>query len=111
MAPAVYLLELGLAYIRFAIDNPDFYLLMFTIRSPKDGVTERLEDQATYAILLAAVERGIAAGVFRTAENYGQAEIAYAAWSLVHGIAMLRITVLQDYPLDMVICPALVWLR
>lgn len=27
-------------------------------------------------------------------------EMAYSAWSLVHGIAMLRLTYLNDMPLD-----------
>ncbi|MFZ0548575.1 MAG: TetR/AcrR family transcriptional regulator [Candidatus Promineifilaceae bacterium] len=97
LAPVDYLLALGLSYIRFAIENPDFYLLMFTHRPTKDGVQEKLEDVSTYGILQTAVERGIEAGVFKTSETQDSETISYAAWTLVHGISMVRITILSDY--------------
>jgi AcrR family transcriptional regulator len=101
LPPAAHLLELGLAYIRFAVDNPDFYLLMFTHRPSKDGETEKLEDFSTYSILVGAVERGIEGGVFNTAANQSKETIAYTAWSVVHGISMLRITILDGYSADL----------
>jgi len=95
-----YFLELGLTYIRFALENPDFYLLMFTNRPSKDGVTEKLEDFSTYLILLEAVERGISEGLFKVSETQTRDSIAYTAWSVVHGISMLRISILRDYSAD-----------
>jgi hypothetical protein len=32
--------------------------------------------------------------------GYGLQEMAYAAWALVHGIAMLRLTYLEQFPAD-----------
>jgi AcrR family transcriptional regulator len=99
-----YLYEIGIGYVRFALENPDHFLLMFTV--PPSGPAadaspeELLEGDPSFAILLAAIRRGIEERVFITRPGFGLMEMAYAAWSTVHGIAMLRVTSLRDYPLD-----------
>ena len=49
---------------------------------------------------LIAIQRGIDAGVYVTRPGYGLLEMAYGAWSLVHGMAMLRIGHLTHFPMD-----------
>ena len=97
LAPADYLLALGLAYIEFARANPDYYLLMFT--TPPSPITLKgmLSESSSYPVLLEAIRRGLEAGVFKPRPGYGQPEMAYSSWALVHGIAMLRIA----YPVDL----------
>jgi AcrR family transcriptional regulator len=101
---AEHLVEIGLAYIRFALENPDHFLLMFTVAppSPSGGVSpqEMLAGESSFAILLRAIRRGIDEGVFRARPGFGLMEMAYAAWGIVHGLAMLRITNLRGYPMD-----------
>jgi hypothetical protein len=100
LPPAEYLHALGLAYVDFAVSNPDFYLLMFT-RPPSQVTVEGLiQEGSSFPILLAAVRRGIEEGAFQTRPGFGAMEMTYAAWSLVHGLAMLRLTYLQEGPLD-----------
>ncbi len=99
-----YLLGIGLGYIRFALENPDHFLLMFTTAPPvaagKDMSAELLKDDTSFGILLGAIRRGIEEGVFKTQSGFGLMEMAYAAWVTVHGMAMLRLTSLRGYPMD-----------
>lgn len=99
-----YLFEIGAAYIRFALENPDHFLLMFTAAPANSGgdfsPQKLLEGDSSFHILLGAIRRGIEEGVFPVRPGFGLMEMAYAAWATVHGIAMLRVTSLHDYPLD-----------
>lgn len=108
LPPDQLLLELGLAYIDFAVRNPDFFVLMFT--HPATGVAPGADAQAmaedigregsSFPLLLAAIQRGVEAGVFKPRPDYGVLEMAFTAWSLVHGLAMLRIGHLRHFPGD-----------
>ena len=108
LPPAELLLQLGLAYVDFAVRNPDFFLLMFT--NPNTGVApESTSDQAivdlqkegsSFPLLLRAIQRGVDEGVFKARPGYGVFEMAFTTWAMVHGIAMLRIGHLRNYPGD-----------
>lgn len=100
LPPVDYLREIGLAYIAFAVQHPDYYLTMFTNVPAEETAAGMMGETSSYPILLQAIQRGIDAGVFKVGSNFGLQEMAYAAWSLVHGIAMLRITFLSEYPID-----------
>ncbi|HRX02738.1 MAG: TetR/AcrR family transcriptional regulator [Anaerolineae bacterium] len=99
-----YLYGIGLAYIRFALENPDHFLLMFSSPqmagdAPEDALPQ--DSESSYGILLHGIERGIDAGAFHVRPGFGLSEMGYAAWTLVHGMAMLRVTALRDVPLDL----------
>lgn len=109
LAPTEYMLELGLAYIDFAVRNPDSFLLMFTTFPLLQGEHQSLlhpdkEDtpvgNEAFAILVQGVQRCVDAGIYRTTPNFGVLEMAYASWTQVHGLAMLRITSGSITPLD-----------
>ncbi len=99
LPPAVYLQALGLAYIEFAVSNPDYFLLMFTHPPTPVQVESMVSESSSYPVLLDAIQRGLAAGIFKTREGFGPKEMAYAAWAMVHGIAMLRVTFLKGFPI------------
>ena len=109
LAPADYLHGIGIAYIGFALEHPDYFLVMFTAAPPPDmaGATaEQVHAMMTspgsaYGILITAIQRGIDAGVFHVLPGFGRDEMAYTAWSLVHGVAMLRTTALRHFPSDL----------
>lgn len=101
LSPDKYLMELGKAYINFARSNPDFYLLIFTNKPGPIESEGMSSESSSYSVLLKAISRGLEAGVFKARPGFGLQEMAYAAWSLVHGIAMLRITFLKDFPEDL----------
>ncbi len=103
-----YLIEIGLAYIDFAVANTDYFLLMFTNlpepylprQQPDELLEEMRTDQSSFPILLHAIQRGIDEVVFIPGEGYGVLEMAYTAWATVHGIAMLRSTYGRQLPLN-----------
>lgn len=109
LAPTEYMLELGLAYIDFAVRNPDSFLLMFTTfpllqdehgASLYSGSGDKPIDNDAFNILLQGVKRCVEAGIYRTAPGFDVLEMAYASWTQVHGLAMLRITNSATIPLD-----------
>lgn len=96
-----YMIELGQAYIRFAVENKDRFLLMFTTGLPPQEIMAEMEtDGSSFAILLNGIQRGIDEGLFITTAEAGLTEMAYSAWSIVHGIAMLRTSHLPDDGMD-----------
>jgi hypothetical protein len=109
LPPVEYLYQIGLAYIRFALEHPDYFLLMFTVAPPPniaevpaEAVREAMRAEGSaYGILVQAIQRGIDEGVFPVRPGFGLDEMAYAAWALVHGVAMLRTTALRYYPTDL----------
>jgi AcrR family transcriptional regulator len=101
LPPAEHLIQIGLAYIDFATRNPDYFLLMFTVRTlPESAVIGMVSEESAYQVLLDSLQRGIDAGLFKTRDGFGLPEMAYTAWSLVHGISMLRVMHLDQDAAD-----------
>ena len=103
LQPAQRLVALGLAYVRFAHDNPQHFLLIFT-QLPSRRTTLQTPSTSTspYRLVLQAVQDGVDAGVFVTRPGLGVEQIAYGVWSLAHGMAMLQQTHLQQFQTDFV---------
>jgi AcrR family transcriptional regulator len=93
LAPEDRLVALGLAYLDFAFANAEHYKLMFAtaLSAPITKPPESGAD-GPYGTLQNAIQHGIDMGAFTCRPNFGMQEMAYAAWALVHGIAMLRLT-------------------
>lgn len=94
-----YLLELGTAYIDFAVQNADFFLLMFTTSAfvpsssgDHTSIKHEVLDDTSFDVLLSGVQRAIDEGYFATQSGLDALEIAYVLWAQVHGLAMLRVT-------------------
>lgn len=108
LPPVDLLLELGLAYVDFAVRNPDFFLLMFTNpntgvppgTTPDQAAKNMQQEGSSFPLLLRAIQRGVDEGAFKTKPGYGVFEMAFTTWAMVHGIAMLRIGHLRNYPGD-----------
>lgn len=109
LAPTEYLMELGLSYIDFAMRNPDAFLLMFTTfplsqsnqpQAPAEVLEEMMTEESAFTILVRGVQRCIDEGIGRTKPGFGVVEMAYSLWSLVHGLAMLRVTNGSVMPFD-----------
>ncbi|MFT6398356.1 MAG: AcrR family transcriptional regulator [Bradymonadia bacterium] len=79
--------RLGLAYVGFALDEPDAYRIMFQ-QSEGAGQPE-VEQEALRGIsyLNQTVERGVAEGVYR-----GDSQtLAQLKWATIHGIVSLHL--------------------
>ncbi len=101
-----YLLAIGLAYIRFAVENPEYFVLMFSSGPIATGPVSGPDDEdpqlpSSFGILVQTIRRGLDEDVFHARAGFGLMEMVYAAWATVHGIAMLRAAGLHDYPADL----------
>jgi AcrR family transcriptional regulator len=81
---------IAVAYVRFGVEHPAHYRLMFgpeLAEEERYPVLQQASD-ATFSTLITALERGQAAGEVRPGSVRDQAVVA---WSLVHGLTMLLI--------------------
>jgi AcrR family transcriptional regulator len=100
--PVERVVRAGMAYVRFAVEHPNHYRLMF-MTPPPMGVEPEPEDLAKignpdldgYAFLRAAVDDLVKAGKVR--EVYADADLlAQVLWAGVHGVVSLQITHKHD---------------
>ncbi len=90
----------GLAYLEFAAENPDRYRMMVNTRSPEPVSLEHVGTSPSFAVLVRCVHDGVESGEFWTQKGYGVLEQAYYLWALVHGQAMLGLTMFSGSPTD-----------
>jgi AcrR family transcriptional regulator len=107
-----YLLETGLAYVRFARENPEHFMFLFSNRETSfdalfpEGKTDITpdkdwtKDDPNFGILYHAVLRAIERGVVVTRPDYGPLEIAYTLWAMAHGLATLQASYQHEFPVD-----------
>ena len=87
--PAVAGQTVGQAYVRFALEDPDGYRLMFDVSQPHpDRYPELMRASGrARATMTASIEALVAAGVF-----HGTPELlGLAFWSAMHGLVMLHL--------------------
>ena len=90
--PMQRLLASGVAYLEFAMQHREQYMLMFNTISDMRLSLEGIGSNSAYGLLKQTVQECIDAHEFKVREDYGQEEISYQLWALMHGIAMLRLT-------------------
>ena len=80
------------AYINFALENGEFYDLMFIIRSPMNSLSKDDsswdEGNRAFDFLLNTVNQCISKGYFK---GMNPEVLAFTVWSMVHGIVSLEI--------------------
>jgi AcrR family transcriptional regulator len=103
LPPTTYLVELGKAYIQFALQNEEQFMLMFSrVRESERIPYELVSADETYRIVLNAVQSAIDSGYLYSRPDFGCDEIAYGLWALVHGMAVMQLTNLKyiDYDFE-----------
>jgi AcrR family transcriptional regulator len=99
LSPQDYLLELGNAYLRFAHENPQHFMLIFNSPNACDNPDlDTLVSNSTLSTLVNAVHNSVTAGDFPP--DVPEQELVLAAWSLVHGMATLQLTQLAKVDYD-----------
>ncbi len=90
--PLVRLRYLGEHYVRFGMQNPDLYRLMFMMEHPMDGMKEGDPWDAgilLHNVLTSIVKECVEMGSI-VAEDPDR--LSFALWSFVHGMVSLRIS-------------------
>lgn len=88
--PRQALIDIGLVYVSFAQEEPNFYRLMFGGRVLPKGVHPRLDTagKSAFRVLENTIARAQKAGYIKPMPLM---LVTAAAWSLVHGLAQLSI--------------------
>lgn len=102
LPPDDYLRECGVNYVRFALENTDAFLLMFTnapLAAPHPMPVEAMLRQSpAFMVLYDAVQRCVEAGIFTPRPDYDVLAMAVTCWQMVHGMAMLAVTIMRSQP-------------
>jgi AcrR family transcriptional regulator len=92
--PIEGLRQLGRAYARFALDNPNHYRFMFLSPMKPDRSAEPTDPgHLSYEVLRDAVAKAIEAGALRPGDPD---TVAQVLWSSIHGTVALLITLRPD---------------
>lgn len=80
--------SLGISYVKFSIENPHYFRVMFhpDIRHPEKGESHEMVGGDAFLILEACIQYNQKNGIFTTRPSY---ELSLTAWSLVHGLSVL----------------------
>lgn len=79
---------LGEAYIRFALENPEYFRVIFTIEPADRREIEDLPGQGGYPILRQCIVDAMESGAIRRADPE---LVALYLWSVVHGLVTLSL--------------------
>lgn len=91
--PVLALRRLGEAYVRFGVEHPEHYRIMFMRRQdhePEQYAADRVLETGLFGVTIPAVQRCLDEGRFR-ADAGDALEIAWALWMAVHGITSLAV--------------------
>jgi AcrR family transcriptional regulator len=97
LSPRERLQAYGRSYLEFARTHAQLYLLTFGRKLADCFPTDTQQAPSSYSFLVQIVKEGMEAGIFAPRPDFGLQEMAFGCWSLVHGIAMLRLS-MQDVP-------------
>ncbi len=92
--------EAGKVYMQFALQEPQLYLMMFNHKQIFPFSLNVVEQDTAYSQLVQVLRDGLISGEFRSASGAGAQELAYTSWSLMHGLSMLRLTLMNQVPED-----------
>ena len=99
------LVELGLAYVQFALNNREEFMLLFTYsRTSQELQYQELRSETpgpggAFLVLMNTIQEAMDAG-FIPASPFDAFSVSYSAWAFVHGMAMLQVTSLQHLQTD-----------
>ena len=87
--------EAGKVYMHFALQEPQLYLMMFNHKPLSAISLIDIEQNSAYSQLVQILRDGLLAGEFHSAHGANWQELAYTSWSLMHGLSMLRLTLMS----------------
>jgi len=98
--PGPRLVAMGLAYVGFALQNPEEFLLLFGRVVARRSLAQEVPPESPYGRLRAGVAAVVGERALRQADPRMLEGLGYGFWSTVHGMAMLRLTNLAGFEAD-----------
>lgn len=86
--PFEKLVEMGRSYIRFAVENPELFDLMFIMNAPMETLEKEdwVEGDQAFGLLMSVVQECMDVGVF---QKHDVQSTAMMIWSGIHGYTAL----------------------
>ena len=100
LSPTQRLIELSLLYIQYALDNSVYLVLINSLSSGRKTKEQPVPTTSPYVLFLNAVDAWGGQEGIKFQPDYGLEEITYTLWSLIHGMATLRVSQLKDFEAD-----------
>ena len=100
LSPTQRLVELSLLYIQYALDNSVYLVLINSLSSGRKTKKQPVPVISPYVLFLNAVDAWGRHEEINFQPDYGLEEITYTLWSLIHGMATLRVSQLKDFEAD-----------
>jgi AcrR family transcriptional regulator len=98
--PAVALVEVGLAYVDFAREHKEDFLLLFgRLDSGRQRFSDAVPTNSPYAVVMNGVREALGARGRRATQATVE-QLSYLLWATAHGMAMLQVTHLRDFEAD-----------
>jgi AcrR family transcriptional regulator len=96
LPPTCRLVEMSLAYVKFAVNNPEQFLLVAGAAPSALPALDESADNSPYPLLLDTVQAALDSGKFSPAAHTAET-IAFSLWALMHGRVMLQLTVGHNF--------------
>jgi len=100
LSPTQRLVELSLLYIQYSLDNSVYLVLINSLSSGRKTKEQPVPTTSPYVLFLNAVNAWGQHEGITFQPDYGLEEITYTLWSLIHGMATLRVSQLKDFEAD-----------
>jgi len=100
LPPTQRLVELCLLYIQYSLDNSVYLVLINSLSSERITKEQPVPSTSPYVLFLNAVDVWGQHEGIKFQQDYGLEEITYTLWSLIHGMATLRVSQLRDFEAD-----------
>jgi AcrR family transcriptional regulator len=85
----------GRNYIRFASQYPEYYQLIMSTTETGPASLEEFKQHPNFVELLRFVEAAVDSGEFDLPEGYAPIHLAMLSWFTVHGISLLKLTMMS----------------
>jgi AcrR family transcriptional regulator len=85
----------GRNYIRFASQYPEYYQLIMSTSETGPNSLEEFKQHPNFVELLRFVEAAVVGGEFEVPQGYAPIHLAMLSWFAVHGISMLKLTMMN----------------
>ena len=86
-----------LAYVDFAIHNPEHFIIMNSLTTGRASLDEPASSASSYSAFLEIVEAAIDEDEIISRDDFGAEAITYSLWALIHGMGILRLTQLRNF--------------